>query len=239
MTAKLPRNIFWGGLMIGLGLLIMAGCGTPREEYQVLSFFFDGVPNPDAVKPTAESTGPAVKAVARVVTQHKPYADNNCAACHRSTTGEIQEFSEAYKQCVKCHPKVPQERRLMHGPVAREACRWCHAPHESTEPALLKDSPIKVCSQCHDKQLLGDKPPEHVDGKTSCVQCHFGHGGDARYFLKEQAPAATVPTSQPERSPTTVPATGPALNLSSASAPAPVASATGGPPAASGKEQGQ
>jgi predicted CXXCH cytochrome family protein len=233
MTGKLPRNIFWGGLMIGLGLLLMAGCGTPRERYRVLSFFFDGVPNPDAVKPASGNTGAVAQEAARVVKQHKPYAENNCAACHRTAAGNIQEFSEAYKQCVKCHPNVPRERRLMHGPVAREACRWCHAPHESTEPALLKEAPVKVCTQCHDRQLLGDHPPEHVDGTTSCLRCHFGHGGNARYFLTPPAAAATIPASPTGGGPFTAPASTPALNL----APTPTPSTAGAPATAAGKER--
>jgi predicted CXXCH cytochrome family protein len=216
---KLPRNIFRGALVMALGLLLMAGCGTPRERYKVLSFFFDGVPNPDAVKPVTANVVTAVRA-SRLVTQHKPYADNNCAPCHRSASGDIQEFSEAKKQCAKCHAKVPDERRLMHGPVARSACWWCHAPHESAEPALLKDSPIRVCTQCHDKQLLGNNPPEHLDGTTSCLLCHYGHGGDARYFLK---PATTGPAGVPEPASSTTPSTEPALNLRSPTALAPSA----------------
>ena len=195
MTVKQRRNILWGIFLAGLGLLLLAGCGTPRERYRALSFFFDGVPDPDAVKPAAGGGGggAAVVVMARRVTQHKPYADNECAACHRSASGEIQEFSEAYKTCMKCHAKVAGGHVLMHGPVAREACQWCHTPHESAEPALLRDAPLKVCTQCHDRELLGDKPPEHVDGKTSCLQCHFGHGGDGRYFLKPGAVSMGMP----------------------------------------------
>jgi predicted CXXCH cytochrome family protein len=205
MTLLPPRNIFWGSLMIGLGLLLLAGCGTPRERYQVLSVFFDGVPNPDTAKPAAGGNGPVASVPVRMVTQHKPYAEENCAACHRSESGNILDFSDAYKACVKCHAKVPQERKLMHGPVARGECRWCHAPHESAEEALFKDTPIRVCTQCHDTHLLGNNPPEHTDGKTSCLQCHFGHGGDKQYFLKPASPPASAPASQPD--------TAPALNL--------------------------
>jgi len=110
------------------------------------------------------------------------------------------EFDEAYKMCVKCHKDVSTQFVRMHGPVANAACRWCHAPHESTEPALLKDPPIKVCTQCHDQQLLGNNPPEHTDGKTSCISCHGGHGGPERYFLKPQAHPQwpdTRPATQP------------------------------------------
>jgi predicted CXXCH cytochrome family protein len=230
MAAKSPHNLFWSILLIGLGLLLVSGCGTPRQRYEVLSFFFDGVPNPDAVKKSANNAETVVRAT-RIVSQHKPYAENACAACHRTATGDIQEFNEAYKRCLKCHEKVPQGRRLMHGPVVREACRWCHAPHESAEPALLKDAPIKVCTQCHDRNLLGNNPPEHLDGTTSCLQCHYGHGGNARYFLKPPGewPAASMqPASAPSPS-----ATVPALDLAPGALPG-----TGVPASARGKEPG-
>jgi predicted CXXCH cytochrome family protein len=110
---------------------------------------------------------------------------------------------------------VPGAHVLMHGPVARAACSWCHAPHESAEPALLKNTPIQVCTQCHDQELLGANPPEHVDGTTSCLQCHFGHGGDARYFLKPRTP----PASPPAEPPTSMPAVFPLLHLAPDTAP--------------------
>lgn len=185
------------GLLVVLAALV-TGCGTPRERYRVLSVFFDGVPNPDAPKTrnTTDATGATRVITAAIVSQHKPFINNECAACHRTNAGEIQDFSEAYKACVKCHTKISNSLPLMHGPVAREACKYCHAPHESTQPHLLKDDPVKVCTQCHDQQLLWDKPPQHLDGTTSCLDCHYGHGGRARYFIKP-SPGAPPPAASP------------------------------------------
>ena len=130
------------------------------------------------------------------------------------------EFDEAYKNCLRCHPKVPTEHPHMHGPVAAAGvpgapptCKLCHTPHESREPSLLKDSPVKVCTQCHDAQLLGAKPRQHLDG-TSCIQCHYGHGGDAHntHFLKPNVRAmgaGTQPAAWPATQPATQPATRP------------------------------
>jgi predicted CXXCH cytochrome family protein len=193
-------------LFLGLStLLLLIGCGTPQQRYHTLSTFFDGVPNPDAPSKTrADDAGHMVMAASRIVSQHKPYLDNQCAACHQSNSGEIQDFALAYNACVKCHKQISKSKPLMHGPVALEQCKWCHAPHQSTEPALLKDTPIAVCTQCHDKQLLSNTPPEHVDGKTSCLQCHFGHGGPEHNFLK---PTASM-------KPSTAPTTGPGEGLS-------------------------
>lgn len=112
----------------------------------------------------------------------------------------IAEFDVAYKQCLKCHKQVTTEHPKMHGPVALAACEWCHAPHESSEKWLLKDSPVKVCGQCHDQNLLSPVPVQHTDG-SNCLTCHAGHGGTARYFLKPDArpewPSTTRPATQP------------------------------------------
>ena len=183
----LPKAILGFGLLCLVALLV--ACGSSRERYHTLSFFFDGVPDPDASKQALTRDGATVPVIARLVKQHAPFRDNKCAACHQGPNGELQDFALAYNACVKCHKTVANEHVRMHGPVAREDCKWCHTPHESAEPALLKADPVKVCTQCHDKQLLGNKPVEHLDGMTSCLNCHSGHGGTARYFLK--------PTTQP------------------------------------------
>jgi predicted CXXCH cytochrome family protein len=200
-----------GGLLLilaGTGMLI--GCSTPQERYEVLSFFFDGVPDPAKANSAAEkgaSDGPVATAV--VMTLHKPYVNNQCDACHRLNSGEIAEFQEAYKACVKCHEQVTTQYQRMHGPVALGVCAFCHTAHESVEPALLKDSPVKVCGHCHESDMLSDTVQQHKDPSISCLSCHFGHGGPERYFLKQPTVArregtpATMPSSgeAKERSP--------------------------------------
>jgi predicted CXXCH cytochrome family protein len=214
-------------LLLLCSLIGWVGCGSPRERYKTLSFFFDGVPNPDAPKvvrtAAVATTGPGqVKHL--IASTHKPFADNQCDACHRSSAGQIMDFEEAYSACVRCHKDVTTKYARMHGPVARAACRWCHTPHEATEPVLLKMPVIKVCTQCHDQQLLGSNPPQHGDGITSCIACHNGHGGTQALFLKPdwkaewpklQAasnPATTnsATTNPAEPTPATAPATAPA-----------------------------
>jgi len=202
------------GLLFACGFAVIVGCSSsPRERYRVLSVFFDGVPNPDAPRRAATPNTPASDegrvVTAVVVSRHKPYNDGKCAACHNSATGDIEEFDKAYQKCTTCHKDVMTSRPHTHGPVANNACRWCHTAHESNQPALLKDPPIQVCTQCHDQQLLGNNPPQHIDGKTSCIDCHFGHGGPDPYYLKPAAtrPAATAPATAPATQPATQPGT--------------------------------
>lgn len=205
------------GLFLLCAMIGWTGCGSASERYKVLSFFFDGVPNPNApkvVRTAAAATGPA-QVAHLIVSRHKPYVDNQCDSCHRSSAGQILDFEDAFNACGKCHKTVATQYPRMHGPVARSACRWCHAPHESDQPALLKFTAIKVCTQCHDQQLLGNNPPQHGDGITSCIACHNGHGGTQALFLKPGW-KAEWPTSQA----TTLPAT------TSPAGPAPAAPAT-------------
>jgi len=77
-----------------LGTIVgWAGCGSPRERYRTLSFFFDGVPDPDAPKVvrTAAATGPAV-AAHPIISRHKPYVENKCDLCHRFECGGDSGF---------------------------------------------------------------------------------------------------------------------------------------------------
>ena len=70
----------------------LLGCGTPEKRYEVLSFFFDGVPNPNAelAAQTSERVRRSGGTVALV--RHKPFVDENCVACHKSA--EQRDFSE-------------------------------------------------------------------------------------------------------------------------------------------------
>lgn len=218
MEERPVRTAWWraASVLLAAAVLLWAGCGTPRERYKVLSFFFDGVPDPDAPRITAKieeevvTTGPGVVR-ATYVSRHKPYVEGRCGVCH-TRGGSMVNFDAAYRACQTCHQKVTKAYRRMHGPVATGHCELCHGGHESTHPALLKDTALKVCTACHDQQLLGPKPVQHTDGKTSCLACHYGHGGKEAYFLKAEAqaewPTLTAPASRPTTLPATAPATG-------------------------------
>lgn len=197
---KQLSRVFTCALLL-LTLLWLIGCGSPRERYKVLSFFFDGVPDPDSpvlVKGQRTPSGQRVVTLA-VVSRHKPFVDGLCDPCHQSATGQMLEFRAAYDNCVRCHKNVSTKYPRMHGPVAREACAFCHVAHESPYPALLKADAIQVCTQCHDAQLLSPQPAEHTDGRTPCTSCHSGHGGHAANLLKTgwQGHATTAPATSP------------------------------------------
>ncbi len=48
--------------------------------------------------------------------------------------------------------------------------------------------------QCHSSAMLtGETVPAHADEKSSCLSCHFGHGGDSAIMLRPGASAQSPP----------------------------------------------
>ncbi|MCB9839031.1 MAG: hypothetical protein H6813_06805 [Phycisphaeraceae bacterium] len=184
------RGLALGALALALAIdVVWAGCSI-EKNYDLLSFFFDGVPNPNAL-PVAASAGgsPAAMRLSATYTAHQPYLDQRCVECHGSRF-DMQSVTSAV--CLKCHEGVREQFRHMHGPVAFGACLWCHVPHESAYPALLKGEPRAVCTQCHDSSVLptADVSEHRQESTVSCLACHYGHGHSARYMLREDRPAS-------------------------------------------------
>jgi predicted CXXCH cytochrome family protein len=185
--------------------LALGGCSS-EKRYKVLSFFFDGVPDPNAPKLTPEeqlalqeqgANGNVPKPAGFT---HKPYADNQCNACHENARGSFDDFQKLSSDvCLKCHDKLRDQYPVMHGPVAAAECNICHVPHESSIAHLLRDPAPAVCVQCHQPELLSPVPVEHLDPQKSCLDCHSGHGGPKHGLLK--AVALGSPTTKPIATP--------------------------------------
>ena len=179
-------GLFGGAIAVGS----WTGCTVTKQNYKTLSFFFDGVPDPSApAGQGAGRSGPDGKPAFAVV--HRPYAEEKCDACHKTRYRPSRNDSSI---CLQCHAAVQTEHPLMHGPVVATACLWCHTPHESTRPALLRDDDRKVCSQCHTGSTFdASTVPAHGDPARACLECHFGHGGNARFMLRPGAAADSPP----------------------------------------------
>lgn len=170
-----------GSWALALAGAVWTGCSV-EKHYDLLSLFFDGVPNPNALPVVAEAGNPATMRQSPTYVAHTPWLEQKCDACHMS---RFERRSVSADVCLTCHEGVPDQYRMMHGPVALGACLWCHAGHESAFPALLKEKPRTVCVQCHEPALLSDeRVPEHADEEWSCLECHMGHGGEERLMLK-------------------------------------------------------
>jgi predicted CXXCH cytochrome family protein len=180
--------IFAAILCIALGSFL--GC-SQQKRYELLTFFFDGVPAPAGV-----DTGGA-QLVSHL---HKPYADGQCASCHGTDDMEmsigravtIAEISS--NVCLKCHEKVRASYPVMHGPVAAAECLICHAPHESPVAHVLRAPAPTLCAQCHTPENMQSDRPEHKDMSADCLGCHSGHGGATHGLLRAGNSATTRPT---------------------------------------------
>jgi len=174
------------------GLGLWAGCTVTKTNYKTLSFFFDGVPDPDAAsKANAGAPGDTTLAVA--VVQHKPFLEENCESCHKT---QYRPSRNDPSSCLACHDKVLNQHQWTHGAVAGGACLWCHSPHESARKWLLRAPDRKLCMQCHSASMMnGDTVPAHADPKSGCIECHFGHGGETSLMLKPGATATSPPAS--------------------------------------------
>jgi len=182
--------------LLAAGLGIWVGCTVTPENYEFLSYFFDGVPDPNA--PIGAPGVPISQSP--TYTAHQPFLDGKCVDCHGRRFNVTAVDATV---CLQCHEGITEAQPLMHGPVAALACLWCHTPHESPYAALLKSPPREVCSACHTPDMLGAaRTPEHrPDSTVSCVECHSGHGGTTRYFLHDpsllERPRASTPASEP------------------------------------------
>lgn len=180
-------------LLLGLvGVSAWMGCSVERN-YKMLSFFFDGVPDPEQLKAAREAAalgqGTDIR-LSPTYSVHKPYAEDKCADCHG---GRLRLSKTDSSLCMKCHTDNMGSEPITHGPVAAGACLWCHAPHESAFKALMKSKPRDVCMQCHTAAMLvNERVPEHSDPAQDCLGCHFGHGSTERFMLRPS------PTPRPE-----------------------------------------
>jgi predicted CXXCH cytochrome family protein len=186
-------------------VIVLAGCNA-EKHYELLSFFFDGVPEPGSAAgaPGTPLGQPGPGGRARrlaTVSAHSAYAERRCENCHGDTGGfglVVSGFSQLGADvCRSCHTEVLTEYPRTHGPVAAQECLWCHRAHESPYPRLLAQPSPDLCLGCHGFELRSlPQPPEHEDLGRNCLDCHHGHGGQQRYFLRSLAakPAGTGET---------------------------------------------
>jgi predicted CXXCH cytochrome family protein len=116
----------------GVAAIFVVACDS-AAKYRVLSFFFDGVPDPTRPQPPepasvgAETGGEPSesppKPAPMLVYAHAPYAQNRCGECHDAIGGNLAR-SIADGLCLDCHAEVAVGR-FVHGPVAVRACDAC------------------------------------------------------------------------------------------------------------------
>ncbi|MEO8197111.1 MAG: cytochrome c3 family protein [Thermoanaerobaculia bacterium] len=184
--AQLARFVL--GTLGTLGALALsAGCSTAKH-HRVLSFFFDGVPEPGAV---VVSAAPAVQAsVGRKLVQtgeHGPYAAKLCDSCHDSKAASALVVP-AEELCLRCH-QFGAAKAYVHGPLASGGCLVCHDPHQSPNRYLLVSASDGFCLDCHDRAALSTigeagGPNGHGGEAANCTDCHEAHMSDRKYLLR-------------------------------------------------------
>jgi predicted CXXCH cytochrome family protein len=164
-------------------LIPLSGC-SPSTRYKVLSFFFDGVPDPDmiegAVSMDWKKRGREGKGERQRVGEHGPFAAKMCDGCHKRGSNEL--ILPIEKLCLNCH-NLQIEKRLIHGPVIAGGCRICHEPHGSGQPYLLVSESERFCFYCHNERSVL-KNPVHEGPEIKCTDCHDAHASDNEYLLK-------------------------------------------------------
>ena len=178
------------GLAFALSLAHFA-C-SPMTRYKVLSFFFDGVPNPSEVA-LVDTSAVADRAALeerlrrlRMGPQyvfHPPYQDKDCGSCHDIQAGN-RLLAPQPDLCYGCHDDFRESFEVLHGPVAGGYCTACHNPHMAKNENLLFAKGQALCLFCHEKTDVFANPVHSDIGEADCTECHNPHGGDDRTFLQ-------------------------------------------------------
>ncbi len=184
-------------LVVLLGFIAFqwAGCSV-EKHYDLLSKFFDGVPDPNATGPQ----GRLAISKSPTFSEHEPFTDDACSECHGDPSSMMLTRDDS-SMCIRCHTQTKEQYPMMHGAVTGNACLMCHDPHLSPLPNLLREEAPGLCLQCHEMAARA-RTPIHEDLGQDCLSCHRGHGGDIPFFLHDLPPLPDpVPTDGQSQQP--------------------------------------
>lgn len=200
---------------VALGLigLVLGGCGR-ETRYEVLTFFFTGVPpleewgkpaKPEtAVEPRLSRAANVRQKleerkrrdlliqVARLGWTHGPYGARQCSRCH-ALQGSLSFVSGAKRGTATVPTSAAATGRL-HVPVT-ELCLGCHtgkSREAAAEKNLWLHAPVAAgrCVECHSPHQSRRRFMLYeTDNVALCTRCHDGAG------LRQRTP---VHTREPE-----------------------------------------
>lgn len=181
------KNIF---LILFFFIILSTACSI-QKHYRILSFFFDGVPNPEKAEiivevDTVEIEVDTLVAVNTVPLEyvHKPYQDRKCSNCHDNTRmGMLNEPMPDI--CVSCHTDFQLNYGNPHGPVTGGHCNTCHHPHKTRHQKLLIKPENELCFHCHEANRINDNPFHSGIGENTCLECHNPHGSNNHMLLEQ------------------------------------------------------
>jgi len=161
---------------------LYTGCAPQTQsQYKMLSFFFDGVPNPEEkqaeVAKVEERKGLVQTSIYK---EHGPYAAKQCGGCH--DRGSNRLIVPKQELCFQCHT-LDIRKKYIHGPLASGGCTVCHQPHGSSYAFLLVAEPKEFCLYCHAKEDIS-RNAVHGEMDAQCTMCHDAHGSNEQYLLR-------------------------------------------------------
>ncbi|MFC2134990.1 cytochrome c3 family protein [Bacteroidota bacterium] len=168
-------------------LILVYGC-----SYETLTFFFDGVPEPNKQKIESVQTEiDSAKVIKPIVTPkqsspriyfHGPFKAKMCSNCHDLNSGYSLVAPEP-QLCYGCHENFTDDMEFMHGPAAAGFCGQCHHPHQSENKFVLRENVKTLCNKCHENDESFNNKLHSDAGEKICIECHSPHGGNKQYFL--------------------------------------------------------
>lgn len=180
------RKLFFIVLVV-IGSLFVA-C-TPQEKYEILSFFFDGVPLPlDESAIVNDSNYISNKPLKPIIKKaeystHKPYIERKCESCHIKGSMSRLRYSQP-SLCYQCHEDFNVVYSSLHGPVQAGYCTTCHNSHKTKNAYLLVENGQVLCLKCHSEVLTFESGIHSGIENANCIDCHNPHGGDNTAYLK-------------------------------------------------------
>ena len=172
-------------------MFMITSC-SKEQKHDVLSFFFDGVPNPrkqDSLKvdTTKLDSSLVTKHEESILTKqylHAPFETQSCGDCHNTAKG-YSLIAKGSALCYNCHPDFRENLKILHGPVANGECIQCHQPHSSPYQRLLSRKGQDLCLYCHKRNDINLTELHKAIEKKDCWECHNPHGGADRTFLNK------------------------------------------------------
>lgn len=135
----------------------------------------------------ADSRTYSRRGASKLQSEHAPWKSHECEKCHDQGLGSAITNPDA--SCPSCHAPVIVQAWANdhHEPVRKGKCSWCHQPHNSTLPNLLRPLGEKICYRCHDSQAL--RTSGHITvTRADCSICHAGHTSSRPHLLKTGIP---------------------------------------------------
>ena len=98
------------------------------------------------------------------------------------------------KACLGCHPGVRSaevEGGSLHAPYLAGACAFCHDPHGSARPKLLRQEAGLLCLSCHTalRERIARAAALHDPVRAgACLACHRQHAAPGAKLLAAVPP---------------------------------------------------